>query len=202
MVLPAASANTFTSSAIAKDISDDVQEAVRSAEGFIQRAISLGRYTTLYDAKAIGNPSQGVNDDAKLTTKQIQFRDAMKAAGYQVDSHERGYWKLSWGDAGLQSDIVVYLAYTSVNPGAILTNTYDVIKNALNGLVPPAYSEVSLVPDFNETDIGLVDQSVNVFIIRAQQQDVSTDNASTILSAMVGAGLGYSSTNTKVVKTT
>lgn len=199
MVLPASLAYTFTTQA--KNDSDDetIKKVVSSCEAVIQRAISNGFYSTLFDGGDIGKPLGDVNDDSALTPLQVRFRDEMTSAGYVVSS-EKGWWKLSWGSIDIETSVVTYLVYTSVTPGAIYQQTINAINSALQTLVPPVRANIVLTPDFNESDVGKVDQNIALYVVTAHQQDKATNNTTTIMNALTSSGLGYTTANTKVIK--
>ena len=204
MVLSAQDANTFTVNAIDIQTESDVAREVDLTERAIRNAANRLQYKVLYDARVIGNPLDDPQNDTKLTTAQIAYRDAFINAGYIVSlDADSGFWSVSWEANGAETLVSVYSIRTTVTPGAISDLTITLVNSTLDALTPAATVQTSFIEveaggDTDETDFGATASTYYEYIAVVRQQDPTLDYSTNIRTALTSSSLGYVDTPSNI----
>lgn len=198
MVLSAADARLFTTSTITVNDRLALQRDVDLAERAIRSAASKKLFTTIFDARSIGNPPSGdTSTSGELTDVQASFRDAFLEQGYVVTlDAATGFWRLTWDTMGVEELVAVYSIRTTVTPGAVQQQTVATIDGFFEAQTPTVTSKTSLVVvtaggDTDETEFGAPASTYYEYIAVVRQQDSAVDYSSGVRSTLIAAGLGY-----------
>jgi hypothetical protein len=199
MVLPAASAQTLSATAIINTNNADLQLEVSLAENKITAATAHGAYQVLYNAQVIGNPAIDprlfTND---LPINQKDFYNAFIGAGYIVGlDANTGFWSITWAPSGPETMVIVYSFRTTLNPSSpnIVPQTMAAIEAYFNTLTPVVHVYTSYDGFINETGFGGTTSTFYEFTIIAGQYTDRTDHSANVAGFLYTQGLGYNSGN-------
>lgn len=198
MTLNATQARNFTDFSIAQNLSTEVRGEIIQAENRIRQAASIGMFKLSYNAQVVGNPP-GNPQTSTLTNAQQQFLSHFESKGYVVGVDDGGFWLINWASAGAEvliTAVSIYSVRTTVVPGAVVSQTINVIDEFFSGRTPIVTSKTNLVDpvssggDIPESDFGAPDSIFYEYLVIANQPN-DANHASGLKTALKASGLGY-----------
>lgn len=203
MTFSAIDAQILTSNTITSTNESDVQLELTLAEKNITSAASIGQYFVLYNATIIGNPLGNPDVVSNLTENQETFYQLLINAGYIVTLDiATGWWNISWATSGAEVTVAIYTFRTTLVPTAIVSSTISTITAYFASLIPIVYTNVSYNGFINEAGFGGATSTFYEFTITANQGSDTTDHSTSLKSAILAQGLGYTTNNCNVYQLT
>lgn len=204
MVLSASQAVNLTNNVTAFKKKQKVQQELGLVEARIRNASGLNFYSLVYNANIVDNPIADPLVDANLTDIQIEFRDVLLDAGYEVlRDNNTGYWYISWEQQGIEQLVSVYIIYTTVTPGSAESGTRTAIDTYFENVSPVVRSRVTIFTpnggDLDETAIGADESEFYQYVVVTDQPN-DEDHSAGLKTGLTAAGIGYTTDNVMVYK--